>query len=85
MPKYTGARLTGDFRGRKVHVACDRCKITRRFDGDRIIDRVGTEVALPDLLSTIAAGLGCYLNQAPTPNGIRCGLHYDGPSADPKA
>ncbi len=80
MPKYEGAYLTGAFAGKKVYVGCERCKIQRRYDGNAIIERAGTEVALPDLLTTIAAGLGCYLNLAPTPNGIRCGLRYEGPS-----
>lgn len=80
MAGYDGCYLLREFAGKKVHVACERCQIRRRFDGDAMIERAGLDAPLPDLLTQIAVGMGCNLNIAPTPNGIRCGLKYDGPS-----
>lgn len=52
------------------------CEIRRRYDGTAMLARVGGQMAMPDLLNLIARGNGCTLNDAPTPNGIRCGMHY---------
>lgn len=71
-----GARSLSEFAGRKIHVECLKCEIRRRYDGDAMIARVGEDVVLPDLLNLIARGNGCTLNDAPTPNGIRCAMHY---------
>lgn len=76
MPRYQGARLSSELAGRKVHVICERCGLSRRYDGDAILARIGPDVPLPDLLTRIALGNGCTLNAAPTPNGIRCALRY---------
>lgn len=79
MPHYQGARLSAHLSGQKVRVVCIRCKLQRQYDGTAMVSRVGPRVSLPDLLTRIAVGLGCDLNIAPTPNGIRCALHYEQP------
>lgn len=76
MHAYKGARTLSKFAGRKIHVECLKCGIRRRYDGDAMIARVGGNVVTPDLLNRIARGNGCTLNDAPTPNGIRCAMHY---------
>lgn len=76
MHAYKGARSLSEFAGRKIHVECLKCEIRRRYDGDAMIARVGRDVVMPDLLNRIARGNGCTLNDAPTPNGIRCRMHY---------
>ncbi|PZR84377.1 MAG: hypothetical protein DI537_33125 [Stutzerimonas stutzeri] len=76
MHAYKGARTLSEFAGRKIHVECLKCEIRRRYDGDAMIVRVGRDVVMPDLLNRIARGNGCTLNDAPTPNGIRCRMHY---------
>lgn len=76
MQAYKGARTLFEFAGRKIHVECLKCEIRRRYDGDAMIARVGRNVVMPDLLNRIARGNGCFLNDAPTPNGIRCRMHY---------
>lgn len=76
MQASRGTRTLADFAGRKIHVECLRCEIRRRYDGSAMLARVGAKVSMPDLLNLIARGNGCTLNDAPTPNGIRCGMHY---------
>lgn len=76
MQASKGARTLADYAGHKIHVECLKCEIRRRYDGNTMIARVGPNVAMPDLLNLIARGNGCSLNDAPTPNGIRCRLHY---------
>lgn len=56
-------------------VECVRCQLRRRYDGMARFERAG-DCAMPDLLTKLAVGLGCDLNIAPTPEGIRCTLHY---------
>lgn len=75
MSQEPGARRLSQFRNSKVEVECLRCQLRRRYDGESLYERAG-DVAMPDLLTKIAVGLGCELNVAPTPNGIRCSLHY---------
>lgn len=77
MPRYQGARLSAQLTGHKVRVVCIRCKLHRQYDGTALVSRVGPSVSLPDLLTRIAVGIGCDLNISPTPNGIRCALHYE--------
>lgn len=77
MPRYQGARLSAQLNGHKVRVVCIRCKLHRQYDGTALVSRVGPGVSLPDLLTRIAVGIGCDLNISPTPNGIRCALHYE--------
>jgi hypothetical protein len=76
MHAFRGARTLSEYAGRKIHVECLRCEIRRRYDGSAMLARVDCRTAMPDLLNLIARGNGCTLNDAPTPNGIRCGLHY---------
>lgn len=76
MRTYQGARLSRELAGQKVHVICERCRLSRRYDGDAMLAKIGPDVAMPDLLTRIAIANGCLLNSAPTPNGIRCGLTY---------
>lgn len=80
MPAFKGARTLAEFAGQKIHVECLRCQIRRRYDGDAMLARVGGAVVMPDLLNRIARGNGCTLNDASTPNGIRCGMHYGRPT-----
>lgn len=82
MPQYQGARISKELKGRKVHVVCDRCKLRRRYDGTAMVEKIGPGVALPDLLTRIAVGIGCDLNIAPTPNGIRCAMRYAKPGEE---
>lgn len=42
--------------------------------------REGRAGGLSDQLSRIAVGLGCDLNIAPTPNGLRCVMRYEYPT-----
>lgn len=76
MQASRGARTLADYAGQKIHVECLRCEIRRRYDGSAMLARVSAQTAMPDLLNLIARGNGCTLNDAPTPNGIRCGMHY---------
>ncbi|AOG11534.1 hypothetical protein BSY240_2268 [Agrobacterium sp. RAC06] len=78
MQASKGARTIANFADRKIYVECLRCEIRRRYDGSAMLARVSARVAMPDLLNMIARGNGCILNDAPTPNGIRCGMHYCG-------
>ncbi|MBB5273968.1 RNase P subunit RPR2 [Rhizobium rosettiformans] len=71
-----GARRLIVYRNQKVVVACERCGLSRRYDGNRMIAKLGPDVVLPDLLRRIAKAEGCDLINAPTPNGLRCGLRY---------
>ncbi len=64
MSQDRGAFLSSDLSGLKVRVGCERCKLTRQFDGNGLIDRVGRNEPLPGLLTRIAVGLGCDLNIA---------------------
>lgn len=77
MWQYRGALLSKELKGRKVYIACDRCKLRRRYDGTAMVEKVGPGVSLPDLLTRFAVGLGCDLNIAPTPNGRRCAMRYE--------
>lgn len=70
-----GARRLSLYRNKKVIVECFQCQLRKQYDGSALYERVG-DVALPDLRTKIAVGLGCTLNVAPTPNGRRCGLRY---------
>ena len=76
MQASKGARTIADFADSKIHVECLRCEIRRRYDGSAMLARVGAKVTMPDLLNLIARGNGCTLNDAPTPNGVKCGMHY---------
>lgn len=58
MHAYKGARTLSEFAGRKIHVECLKCEIRRRYDGDAMIERVGRDVVMPDLLNRIARGNG---------------------------
>jgi hypothetical protein len=78
MQASKGARTLSDFAGRKIRVECLKSEIKRRYDGSAMLAPVSGRVAMPDLLNLIARGNGCKLNDAPTPNGIRCGMHYCG-------
>lgn len=78
MSQYRGSLLSKELKGRKVRIACDRCKLRRRYDGTAIVAKIGPWVSLPDLLIRFAVGLGCDLNIAPTPNGRRCAMRYEG-------
>ncbi len=71
-----GARRLNVYRNQKMAVACERCGMSRRYDGNRMIEKLGPDVVLPDLLGKIARAEGCVLINAPTPNGLRCGLRY---------
>ncbi|MFN7089466.1 MAG: hypothetical protein ACK4P4_02805 [Allorhizobium sp.] len=71
-----GARRLNVCRDQKIVVACDRCGLSRRYDGNAMIDKLGPDVALPDLIGKIARAEGCELVNAPTPNGLRCGLKF---------
>lgn len=82
MHAFKGARTLSEFANRKIQVECLRCEIRRRYDGNAMIARVGRDVVMPDLLNLIARGNGCSLNDAPTPNGIRCRMHYLGTVAE---
>lgn len=75
-----GARLLSEYAGRKIHVECQRCEIRRRYDGNAMIARAGGDVVMPDLLNRIARGNGCTVNDAPTPNGIRCRMTFAQPN-----
>lgn len=72
----TGARRLAIYRGLKVRVRCDKCRLERQYDGNLLIDRCGPDQPLPDLLTRLAIAEGCYLNAATTPNGDRCKLVY---------
>lgn len=78
MHAYKGARTLSEFAGRKIYVECLKCEIRRRYDGNATIARVGGRVAMPELLNLIARGNGCTLNDAPTPNEIKCRMRYCG-------
>ena len=80
MSQYRGALLSKELQGRKVYIACERCKLRRRYDGTAIVAKVGPGVPLPDLLTRFSVGLGCDLNIAPTPNGLRCAMRYEYPT-----
>ncbi len=80
MSQDRGAFLSSDLSGLKVRVGCERCKLKRQFDGNALIDRAGRNEPLPGLLTRIAVGLGCDLNIAPTPNGLRCAMRYEYPT-----
>lgn len=71
-----GARRLIVYRNQKMAVACDRCGLSRRYDGNAMIEKLGPDTVLPDLLKRIAKAEGCELINAPTPNGLRCGLRY---------
>ena len=72
----SGARRLIVYRNQKITVACMRCGLTRRYDGNAMIEKLGPDVVLPDLVGRIAQAEGCSLIKAPTPNGLRCGLRY---------
>lgn len=72
----SGARRLHVFKNQKIVVICDRCGLSRRYDGNRMIEKLGPDVVLPDLVGRIAKAEGCELVKAPTPNGLRCGLRY---------
>ncbi len=80
MSQYRGELLSRELKGRKVYIVCDRCELRRRYDGSAIVAKVGPGVSLPDLLTRFAVGLGCDLNIAPTPNGLRCAMRYEYPT-----
>jgi hypothetical protein len=80
MPAFKGARTLSEFAGRKIFVECLRCEIRRRYDGNALLARVGGDIVMPDLLNRIARGNGCKLNDAPTPNGIRCRMTFAQPN-----
>lgn len=71
-----GARRLSQFQNLKISVTCDRCGLSRRYDGNTMLAKVGSDFLLPELLTRIAIAEGCELNLAPTPNGKRCGLKY---------
>lgn len=71
-----GARRLITYQNQKVAVACERCGMSRRYDGNAMIAKLGPDAVLPDLLRRIAHAEGCELINAPTPNGLRCGLRY---------
>lgn len=76
MPVRRDARILAEFAHQKIHVQCLRCEIRKRYDGNAMIARAGGDIVMPELLNMIARGLGCTLNDAPTPNGIRCSMQY---------
>jgi hypothetical protein len=80
MSQDRGAFLSSDLSGLKVRVVCLKCEQRRQYDGNALIARVGRDVPLPELLTRIAVGLGCDLNIAPTPNGLRCAMRYEYPT-----
>jgi RNase P subunit RPR2 len=76
MSPGSGARRLHEFRNQKIRVICDRCGMSRRYDGNAMLATVGSDFLLPELLTRIAIAEGCERNLAPTPNGKRCGLRY---------
>lgn len=76
MSQGSGARRLQIYRNQKISVTCDRCGMARRYDGNAMLAKVGSDFLLPELLTRIAIAEGCELNLAPTPNGKRCGLKY---------
>lgn len=71
-----GARRLISYQNQKIVVACERCGMSRRYDGNAMIAKLGPDAVLPDLVRRIAKAEGCELVNAPTPNGLRCGLRY---------
>ncbi len=71
-----GARRLIVYRNQKIVVACERCGMSRRYDGNAMIAKLGPDALLPDLVRRIAKAEGCELVNATTPNGLRCGLRY---------
>lgn len=71
-----GARRLIVYRDQKITVACDRCGLSRRYDGNAMLKKLGPDVVLPDLVVRIARAEGCELVNAPTPNGERCRIRY---------
>ncbi len=72
----SGARRLITYENQKMAVGCDRCGLYRRYDANAMIAKLGRDVVLPDLLGKIARAEGCERVNAPTPNGLRCGLRY---------
>lgn len=68
----TGARRLAIYRGLKIKVRCEKCRLQRQYDGDAMIAHCGADQPLPDLLTRLAIAEGCYVNAATTPNGDRC-------------
>jgi hypothetical protein len=71
-----GARRLNVYRDRKIVVSCDRCNLAKRYDGNAMLAKLGPDVVLPDLIGRLAKAEGCELINAPTANGLRCGLRY---------
>lgn len=74
----SGARRLQIYRNQKISVTCDRCGMSRRYDGNAMLAKLGPDFVMPELLNRLAAAEGCKLTNAPTPNGLRCGLRYGG-------
>ena len=73
-----GARRLIVYRNQKISVTCDRCGMFKRYDGNQMLTKLGPDFVMPELLNKVAAAEGCKLINAPTPNGLRCGLRYGG-------
>lgn len=73
-----GAFRLRKYANQKIFVVCDRCGMSRRYDGNRMLAKLGPDFVMPELLNKVAAAEGCKLINAPTPNGLRCGLRYGG-------
>lgn len=76
MSQGSGARRLHIYKNQKIRVVCDRCGMSKRYDGNSMLQKLGPDFILPELLNKLAEAEGCELNLAPTPNGKRCGLKY---------
>lgn len=52
----TGALMLRDLPGPYVELACRKCERRGKLYRDRLIEKHGADIALPDLLSKVAAG-----------------------------
>lgn len=71
--RYT-SRYLSRYAGGKVLVGCEKCSMTRRYDADQLLARLGDR-CMPDLLAVLARAEGCARIENPLHD--RCTLHYD--------
>lgn len=72
----TGAVRLRKYANQKIRVVCDRCGMAKQYDGNQMLAKLGPDFVMPELLNRVAAAEGCKLINAPTPNGLRCGLRF---------
>lgn len=73
--KMVGARRLGVHRNRKVRVYCALCQMKKQYDGNALIERLGPDFVLPDLLRKLGKAEGCETASI-TVGLVRCGLRY---------